>query len=155
MHIAGWDADIIDALTRVATTDHRTDALTLGVSLPEAAHEPLDKRVADIDALLEHELSRLSPRLLVAVIQAAGRLPEGRVFAGELVDRASVHSSNSLGRDLTAIGIVLDGKNDHALAASRIAEHLCGRSNLGDGTVVLARDLRRSSLRDLILEDVL
>jgi len=154
MHIDGLDTDIIDALTQVATAEHRPDALTIGVSLPDASDE-LPGCIADLDALLETELARVSPRVLVAVVHAAGRLTEGRAFASELIDRASVHSSNSLGRDLTAIGVVLDDEHDRALAARRIAEHLGGRSNLGDGTVVTARDLRRSTLRDLILEDVL
>ncbi|MDQ1216132.1 MULTISPECIES: hypothetical protein [Microbacterium] len=154
MHIAGLDADIIDALAEVATTDHRPDALTIGVSLPDAPDE-LPACIDEVDALLERELSRVSPRILVAVVHAAGRLADGRVFASELIDHASVHSSNSLGRDLTAVGIVLDDEQDRALVARRIAEHLSGRSNLGDGTVVTAHDLRRSTLRDLILEDVL
>ncbi|MFB8893200.1 MULTISPECIES: hypothetical protein [Microbacterium] len=154
MHIAGLDADIIDALTQVATPDHRPDALAIGVSLPTSS-DALPACIAEVDALLEHELSRVSPRVLVAVVHAAGRLNEGRVFASELIDRASVHSSNSLGRDLTAIGVVLDDEQDRRIAARRVAEHLSGRSNLGDGTVVTAHDLRRSTLRDLILEDVL
>jgi hypothetical protein len=154
MHIAGLDADIIDALTQVSTPDHRPDALTIGVSLPDSPDE-LPACIADVDALLERELSRVSPRILVAVVHAASRLNDGRAFASELIDHASVHSSNSLGRDLTAVGIVLDDDQDRALVARRIAEHLSGRSNLGDGTVVTARDLRRVTLRELILEDVL
>ncbi|MEH3088902.1 MAG: hypothetical protein PGN24_04605 [Microbacterium arborescens] len=154
MHIAGLDDDLIDAFRSVVEDGHRPDALVVPVAIPPGDSE-LPATLHQIEALLERELSRLSPRVLIVAVVADGDAARARAIAAEIVDGASVYSSNSLGRDLTAIGVVVDDQAHRDVVVGRVCDHLRGGSNLGDGTVVIAKDLRRSSLRDLILEDVL
>lgn len=154
MHIAGLDDDLVDAFRSAEEDGHRPDALVVPVAIPPGDRE-LPAALQEIEAVLERELTRLSPRVLVVAVVTDGDPARARTIAAEIVDGASVYSSNSLGRDLTAIAVVVDDHEHRDLVVGRVCDHLRGGSNLGDGTVVVANDLRRSSLRDLILEDVL
>lgn len=155
MYVIGSASEITEILVRTDQSQHRRDALvvTLRVhgSVPTHSHAWVDGVRED----LHDALNRYRPRVLVVVIDGSYDRTTIMGIASGLVEEASFLSTNLLGKEVTALGVVLDDPAHRELVAERVSEHLMRSTNIGNGTVIPSRRLAGDSIRDLIMETVL
>lgn len=155
MHIIGTSTALASELGAWSHRPHRRDALVIVIE-PAAGAETgawswFERLRDDIhDALRAH-----TPRLLIVVLD--GRFPDitSTAVADELIDDASVFSTNLLGKQATALAITIDDPAHRAATAARVSDHLLLETNLGNGAVLSSRRLIHDSIRSAVLEEVL
>lgn len=155
MYVIGSAPEITEILRR---TDHRQDrrdalVVTLRVDADTSTHP--HAWVDGVREDLHDALNRYQPRLLVLVIDGSFDRALITGVATGLVEEASFLSTNLLGKEVTALGVVLDDPAHRELVAERVSEHLVRSTNMGDGAVIRSRRLAGDSIRDLIMETVL
>lgn len=157
VHLAGNAKDFITHLQQLRgslTEPLRDDAIVIGLepSALDASHGWGQTYMA-LEELVELYLRARPFQYALIVVVSTAETPERdmRWLIADLVEGATVFSRNVLGRDLTSIG-VLTLPSEVPLVAQRAHAFMRQPVHLGDGTTITARQLQRTSIRNVIFE---